>query len=87
MIRIRIKQFTKIQKQLEDPKGLIKYSNNMQNVYQNIAEYNPIWCNILYMIANMIRNKELNQTVTKLLIRRIMFLSYNLISQYLKMLR
>ena len=47
MIRIRIKQFTKIQKQLEDPKGLIKYSNNMQNVYQNIAEYNPIWCNIL----------------------------------------
>ena len=26
---------------LEDPKALTEYSNNMQNVYNNIEEYNP----------------------------------------------
>ena len=27
--------------ELEDAKVLIKYSNNMQNIYKNIKEHNP----------------------------------------------
>ena len=59
---------------MKDPKALIEHSNNMQNVYKNIEEYNPTRkCNVLIvfddMIADMISNKKLNQIITKLFIR------------------
>ena len=48
---------------LKDPKILIEYSNNMQDVYKTIEEYNPSRkCNVLIVfndiIANMICNKK-----------------------------
>ena len=57
-----------------DPKAFIEYSNDMQDVYKNIDEYNPDKENKILivfddMIADMINNKKLNSIVTKLLIR------------------
>ena len=51
-----------------------KYSNDMQDVYKNIEDYNPIKkCKILTvfddMIADMINNNKLNPIVTELFIR------------------
>ena len=50
------------------------YSNDMQDVYENIEDYNPIKKQkvliIFYdMIANMINNNKLNPIVTELFIR------------------
>ena len=58
----------------DDPKAFIEYSNNMQNVYKNIEEYNlekKIEVLIAFddMIADMISNKKLNPVVVELLIR------------------
>ena len=57
-----------------DPKAFIKYSNDMQNVYENIDEYNiDKDCKTLIvfddMIADIINNKKLNSIVTELFIR------------------
>ena len=57
-----------------DPKAYIEYSNDMQNVYKNIDEYNiEKDCKTLIvfddMIADMINNKKLNSIVTELFIR------------------
>ena len=57
-----------------DPKAFMEYSNDMQDVYKNIADYNPIKkCKILIvfddMIADMINNNKLNPIVTELFIR------------------
>ena len=57
-----------------DPKAFIEYSNDMQDVYKNIDEYNvDKECKILIvfddMIADMINNKKLNSIVTDLFIR------------------
>ena len=57
-----------------DPKAFIEYSNDMHDVYKNIDEYNLDKENkilILFhdMIADMIHNKKLNSTETKLFIR------------------
>ena len=57
-----------------DPKAFIEYSNDMQDVYKNIDEYNTdkerkILIVFDNMIADMINNKKLNSIVTKLLIR------------------
>ena len=57
-----------------DPKGFIEYSNDMQNVYKNIDEYNTDKENKILivfddMIADMINNKNLNSTLTELFIR------------------
>ena len=57
-----------------DPKAFIEYSNDMQDVYKNIDEYNTdkerkILIVFDDMIADMINNKKLNSIVTKLLIR------------------
>ena len=81
---------------LENPRALIKYSNNMQNFYKNIKEHNPgRKSNRLIpfddMIADMISNKKLNQRVTELLTRRRKLnistvLSHKLIFQYQKLL-
>ena len=50
------------------------YSNNMQDVYKNIEEYNPgkkrkVLIVFDDMIADMINNKKLNLIVTELFIR------------------
>ena len=52
----------------------MEYSNNMQDVYKNIEDYNPekkrkILIVFDDMIADMINNKRLNPIVTELLIR------------------
>ena len=57
-----------------DPKAFIEYSNDMQDVYKKIEEYNADKeCKILAvfddMIADMINNKKLNSIVTELFIR------------------
>ena len=58
----------------EDSKAFIEYSNDMQDVYKNIEDYNPgKECKILIvfgdMIADMISNKKLNPIVTEFFIR------------------
>ena len=61
-------------KYFNDPKAFIEYSNDMQDVYKNIDEYNPDKENKILivfddMIADMIHNKKLNSIVTELFIR------------------
>ena len=58
----------------DDPKAFIKYSNDMQDVYKNIEDYNPgkerkILIVFDDMIADIINNKKLNPIVTELFIR------------------
>ena len=58
----------------DDPKGSMEYSNDMQDVYKNIEDYNPIKKHkvlIVFddMINDMINNKKLNPIVTELFIR------------------
>ena len=74
-----------------DPKDFTEYSNNMQDVYINIEEYNiGKQCKILIvfvdMIADMVNNKKLNPVVTECFIRGILFLSHNHILKCEKML-
>ena len=57
-----------------DLKAFIDYSNDMQDVYRNIENYNPnkkrkILIVFYDMIADMINNKRLNPVVTELFIR------------------
>ena len=59
---------------LNDPKAFMEYSNDMQDVYKNIEDYNPIKKRkvliIFYdMIADMINNNKLSPLVTELFIR------------------
>ena len=61
-------------KHFNDPKAFIEYSNDMQDVYKNINDYNPNKENKILivfndMIADMINNKNLNSIVTELFIR------------------
>ena len=58
----------------DDPKALMEYSNDMQDVYRNIEDYNPVKkpkVLIVFddMIADMINNKKLNPVVIELFIR------------------
>ena len=58
----------------DDHKTFIEYSNDMEDVYENIEEYNlgkrrKILIVFDDMIADMINNKKLNPIVTELLIR------------------
>ena len=55
----------------DDPKAFMKYSNDMQDVYKNIEDYNQIKKRkvlIIFddMIADMINNNTLNPVVTEL---------------------
>ena len=75
-------------------KLLIEYSNDMDNVYENIDEYNidkerKILMVFDDMIADMIDNKDLNSVVTNLFIRcRKVNLSLAFITQsYFKVLK
>ena len=57
-----------------DSKAFMEYSNDMQNVYKNIEDCNPIKKRkvlIVFddMIADMISNNKLNPVVTELFIR------------------
>ena len=59
---------------LNDPKAFMEYSNDMQDVYKNVEDYNPIKKRkvlIIFddMIADMINNNKLNPIVTELFIR------------------
>ena len=61
-------------KHFDDPNAFIEYSNDMQDVYTNIDEYNvdkESKVLILFdnMIVDMINNKKLNSVVTELFIR------------------
>ena len=61
-------------KPFNDPKAFIDHSNDMQNVYKNIDEYNigkehKILRISDDMIADIINNNKLNSTVTELFIR------------------
>ena len=54
-----------------DPKAFMECSNDMQDVYKNIEDYNPIKKRkvlIIFddMIADMINNNKLNPIVTEL---------------------
>ena len=57
-----------------DPKAFIEYSNDMQDVYNSIKNYNPgkkrkILIVFDNMIGDMINNKKLNPVVTELFTR------------------
>ena len=58
----------------KDHKAFMEYSNDMEDVYKNIENYNPgkkrkILIVFDDMIADMINNKKLNPVVTELFIR------------------
>ena len=60
-------------KDLNDSKAFIEYSDNIDNIYENMEEYNPnkdYEILILFdnMIADMLSNNTLNPIVTELLI-------------------
>ena len=57
-----------------DPKAFIEYSKDMQDVYKNIEDYNPIKKRKILIVfddvtADMISNNKLNPIVTELFIR------------------
>ena len=60
-------------KHFNNPKAFIEYSNNMQDVYKNIEEYNigkkRIISIVFMTIADIANNKKLNPVVTELFIR------------------
>ena len=61
-------------KHCDDPKHFLEYSNDMQDVYKNIEEYcleKKRKALIVFddMIANMIKNRNLNAVVTELFTR------------------
>ena len=76
-------------KHFNDSKAFIEHSNDMDNIYTNIEEYNPnkkrkILLVFDDMIVDMLSNKKLNLIVTELFIRGrkltfLFFLLHNLI--------
>ena len=81
-------------KHFDDPKAFIEYSNDMQEVYKNIEEYNlgkkrKILIVFDDVIVDMSNNKKHNQVVTELFIRgRTLSISVVFITQsYFKVLK
>ena len=80
----------------DDPKPFIEYSNDMQDVYKNIEEYNlgkkrKVLIAFDNMIADMINSKKLNPVVTELFLEAenlicLLFLLQNHILKYQKKL-
>ena len=74
-------------KNFNNPRAFIEYSNDMQDVYENIDEYNidkKLKILIVFddMIADMINNKNLNSIVTELFTRgRKLNISFVFITQ------
>ena len=61
-------------KHFRDSKAFIEYSNDMDDIYKNIEEYNPnkkrkTLIVFDYMFVDMVSNKKLNPIVTELSIR------------------
>ena len=61
-------------KHFHDSKAFIEYSNNMDDIYKNIEEYNPnkkrkVLIVFDDMIADMLSNNKLNPILTELFIR------------------
>ena len=81
------KQESTVLRHLNDSKAFIEYSNNMDDIYENIEEYNPnkkrkILIAFDDVIADMLSNKKLNPIVTELFIRgRKLKISYVFITQ------
>ena len=55
----------------DDPKAFMEYSNDMQDVYKNIEDYNPrknrkVLIVFDDMMADMINNKKVNPKLTEL---------------------
>ena len=78
----------------DDHKAFMEYSNDMQDVYKNIEDYNPIKKRKVLIIlddiiADMINNNKLNPVVTELFIRgRKLNISIVFITQsYFKVLK
>ena len=78
----------------KDPKAFMEYSNDMEDVYKYIENYNPgkkrkILIMFDDMIADMIINKKLNAVITELFIRgRKLNISIVFITQwYFKVLK
>ena len=92
---IKESQDTRI-KYFNDLKAFTEYLNEMDDIYQNIEEYNPNKRKILVafnMIADLLINKKLNPTVTELFIRErklnasVVFItqSYFTVPKYIKL--
>ena len=79
---------------LNDSKNVIEFSNDMNDIYKNIEEYNPnmkrkILIVFDNMIADILSNKKLNLIVTELIRGRkpnIILLSHKLILLHQKIL-
>ena len=58
-------------KHFNDSEAFIEYSNDMDDIYQNIEECNPTKKRkiLIVLIVGMFNNKKLNQIVTELFIR------------------
>ena len=61
-------------KHFNDSKGFIEYSDDIDDIYKNIEEYNPNKnrkISLLFdgMVVDMLSNKKLNPIVTELFIR------------------
>ena len=76
----------------KDPKAFMEYSNDMEDVYKNIENYNPAKKRKILivfddMIADMINDKKLNPLVIELFIRKlenVIFLLYLLLNRISK---
>ena len=72
---------------LDDSKAVMEYSNDMDDIYKNIEEYNPNKKQKILIvfddtIADMLGNKKVNPIVTELFIRgRRLNISLVLIAQ------
>ena len=81
------KQESTVLRHLNDSKAFIEYSNDMDDIYENIEAYNPnkkrkILIAFDDVIADMVSNKKLNPIVTELFIRgRKLKISYVFITQ------
>ena len=77
-----------MQRHYNDPKDFIGYSNDIQDVYKNIEEYNPrrkrkVLIIFDDMIADMISIKKFNPVLIELFIRsRKLNISLNFIKQF-----
>ena len=61
-------------KYLNDLKAFIEYSNDMDDIYRDVEEYNPNKKRKIFIVfdditADMLKNKNLNPIVTELFIR------------------
>ena len=71
-------------KHYDDPKVFIEYSNDMQDVYKNIEEYNlgqkrKVLIAFDDMITDVINNKKLNPVVTEYKIKQFYRFYYTII--------